>query len=59
VLWRPEGPHVVDLDDACMGPAVQDLWMLVSGDATRWRRSSTSCSKATRSGADFDDRERG
>lgn len=32
VLWRDEAPHVVDLDDACMGPAVQDLWMLVSGD---------------------------
>ncbi len=32
VLWRDGGPHVVDLDDACMGPAVQDLWMLVSGD---------------------------
>jgi Ser/Thr protein kinase RdoA (MazF antagonist) len=34
VLWREgEGPHFVDLDDACMGPAVQDLWMLLSGDA--------------------------
>ncbi|MFO1327000.1 MAG: serine/threonine protein kinase [Rubrivivax sp.] len=33
VLWR-DGPHVVDLDDACTGPAVQDLWMLVSGDAS-------------------------
>jgi Ser/Thr protein kinase RdoA (MazF antagonist) len=33
VLWRPdEGPHFVDLDDACTGPAIQDLWMLVSGD---------------------------
>jgi Ser/Thr protein kinase RdoA (MazF antagonist) len=32
LLWTPEGPHFVDLDDACMGPAVQDLWMLVSGD---------------------------
>ncbi|MEY4767128.1 MAG: hypothetical protein RI907_3801 [Pseudomonadota bacterium] len=32
ILWTPEGPHFVDLDDACMGPAVQDLWMLVSGD---------------------------
>jgi len=31
VLWRDEGPHLVDLDDACMGPAVQDLWMLLSG----------------------------
>ena len=32
ILWRHSGPHLVDLDDACMGPAVQDLWMLLSGD---------------------------
>ncbi len=32
ILWRDEGPHVVDLDDACTGPAVQDLWMLLSGE---------------------------
>lgn len=36
ILWREEGdfagPLFVDLDDACMGPAVQDLWMLLSGD---------------------------
>lgn len=38
VLWRPEGPHVVDLDDACMGPAVQDLWMLASGEAAELRQ---------------------
>lgn len=31
VLWTPEGPHFVDLDDACTGPAVQDLWMLLGG----------------------------
>ncbi|HEY6133640.1 MAG TPA: serine/threonine protein kinase [Rubrivivax sp.] len=34
LLWRDAGAHVVDLDDACMGPAVQDLWMLLSGDAS-------------------------
>lgn len=34
VLWRNGAPHVVDLDDACNGPAVQDVWMLVSGDAS-------------------------
>ncbi len=28
VLWTDAGPHLVDLDDARMGPAVQDLWML-------------------------------
>jgi Ser/Thr protein kinase RdoA (MazF antagonist) len=27
---RGPGPHFVDLDDACSGPAVQDLWMLLS-----------------------------
>jgi Ser/Thr protein kinase RdoA (MazF antagonist) len=32
ILWTDEGPHFVDLDDARMGPAMQDLWMLLSGD---------------------------
>jgi Ser/Thr protein kinase RdoA (MazF antagonist) len=37
ILWTPTdlpqgGPHFVDLDDARTGPAIQDLWMLVSGD---------------------------
>lgn len=40
ILWTPvdaapangPGPHFVDLDDARTGPAVQDLWMLLSGD---------------------------
>jgi Ser/Thr protein kinase RdoA (MazF antagonist) len=35
VLWTDSGaqpgPHFVDFDDARMGPAVQDLWMLLSG----------------------------
>ena len=33
ILWTESGPHFVDLDDACTGPAVQDLWMFLSGDA--------------------------
>jgi Ser/Thr protein kinase RdoA (MazF antagonist) len=33
VLWTDAGPHFVDLDDARMGPAVQDLWMLAGDDA--------------------------
>jgi len=32
ILWTHDGPHFVDLDDARMGPAVQDLWMLLAGD---------------------------
>jgi len=31
ILWTDDGPHFVDLDDARMGPAMQDLWMLLSG----------------------------
>ena len=33
ILWTDDGPHFVDFDDARTGPAVQDLWMLLSGDA--------------------------
>ena len=32
ILWTGDGPHFVDFDDARSGPAVQDLWMLLSGD---------------------------
>jgi len=32
ILWTHNGPHFVDLDDCRTGPAVQDLWMLLSGD---------------------------
>ena len=31
LLWR-DGPFFVDLDDCRSGPAVQDLWMLLSGE---------------------------
>jgi Ser/Thr protein kinase RdoA (MazF antagonist) len=32
ILWTDDGPHFVDLDDCRSGPAIQDLWMLLSGD---------------------------
>ena len=32
ILWRDQAPHFVDLDDARMAPAIQDLWMFLSGD---------------------------
>lgn len=32
VLWREDTPHFVDFDDCVMGPPIQDLWMLLSGD---------------------------
>lgn len=35
MLWRDDAPHFVDFDDARMAPAVQDIWMLLSGDRPR------------------------
>jgi Ser/Thr protein kinase RdoA (MazF antagonist) len=32
VLWTGDGPHFVDFDDSRTGPAVQDLWMMLSGE---------------------------
>lgn len=32
LLWTEAGPHFVDFDDSRMGPAIQDLWMMISGD---------------------------
>lgn len=32
LLWTDSGPHFVDFDDARNGCAIQDLWMLLSGD---------------------------
>jgi Ser/Thr protein kinase RdoA (MazF antagonist) len=33
MLWRDEAPHFVDFDDSRMAPAIQDIWMLLSGDS--------------------------
>ncbi len=35
ILWRDHAPHVVDFDDARMAPAVQDIWMMLSGERQR------------------------
>ncbi len=39
VLWTDHGPHFVDFDDARMGPAIQDLWMMLPGDREGATRS--------------------
>ncbi len=57
IMWRDEGPHVVDLDDACNGPAVQDLWMLLSGDTPTMRMQIAKLLEGYRTFAPFDERE--
>lgn len=32
ILWRDNIPHFVDLDDCLAAPAIQDLWMFLSGE---------------------------
>ena len=41
VLWTDDGPHFVDLDDCIMGPAIQDLWMLLSGSRAEMAEQMT------------------
>jgi Ser/Thr protein kinase RdoA (MazF antagonist) len=38
ILWQPQGPVFVDLDDCVSGPAVQDLWMFLAGSPDERRR---------------------
>ena len=58
VLWRHGAPHVVDLDDAMQGPAVQDLWMLVSGDRQSMAQQLNTLLEGYEQFSEFDDRER-
>lgn len=53
VLWTDQGPHFVDFDDSRQGPAIQDLWMLLSGEPDRRIRQLTILIQAYRQFADF------
>lgn len=57
VLWTDKGPHFVDFDDSRMGPAVQDLWMLLSGERADMAQQLTALLTGYESFFDFDTRE--
>ena len=57
VLWTDAGPHFVDFDDSRMGPAVQDLWMLLSGERGDMVRQLSDLLAGYEDFADFDPRE--
>ena len=62
ILWTPQGlpepgPHFVDMDDARMGPAVQDLWMLVHGEVAERRQKMEIMLEGYESVRRFDRRE--
>ena len=57
ILWTDDGPHFVDLDDARMGPALQDLWMLLSGDRASMTRQLSDALKGYEQFAHLERRE--
>ena len=65
ILWTPTdvpaakgpGPHFVDLDDARTGPAVQDFWMLLSGDRQQRTRQLGALVDGYEQFREFDRRE--
>ena len=54
ILWTDSGPHFVDLDDCMMGPAMQDLWMLLSGDSGQMAAQLRVILEGYQEFADFD-----
>ncbi|MEJ8568107.1 serine/threonine protein kinase [Elongatibacter sediminis] len=56
LLWR-DGPFFVDLDDCQTGPAVQDLWMLLSGSREDMARQLDWLLEGYRQFHPFDPRE--
>jgi len=57
VLWTDDGPHFVDFDDCRSGPAVQDLWMLLSGDRAAMSLQLSDVLAGYEDFEDFDRRE--
>ncbi len=57
ILWTDNGPHFVDLDDCLSGPAIQDLWMLLSGDQAQMSQQMQSIMEGYRTFFDFDPTE--
>ena len=57
VLWTDAGPHFVDFDDSRMGPAIQDLWMLLSGERTDMMQQLTDVLTGYEVFCAFDERE--
>ncbi|MCB0386037.1 MAG: serine/threonine protein kinase, partial [Bdellovibrionales bacterium] len=57
VREEPEEFFLVDFDDFCMGPAVQDFWMLFSGDQETLNEEEQAILSGYEELRNFDDRE--
>lgn len=57
ILWRDGRPNFVDFDDARMAPAIQDLWMLLSGPREEQEAQLSMIVDAYEQFGSFDDRQ--
>ncbi len=57
ILWTDDGPHFVDFDDCRSGPAIQDLWMMLSGERHDMTVQLSAIMEGYESFADFNTRE--
>ncbi len=57
ILWRDGAPHFVDFDDARMAPAVQDFWMMLSGERPRQTAQLAELVEGYSEFCDFNPRE--
>jgi len=62
ILWDENSsacgsPYIIDFDDARMGPAIQDLWMFLSGDHNQMSATLDILLTAYSQFSDFDTRE--
>ena len=57
ILWTDHGAHIVDFDDARTGPAIQDLWMLLSGSRAEMTAQLRDVLAGYEDFAEFDARE--
>jgi Ser/Thr protein kinase RdoA (MazF antagonist) len=57
IMWTDAGPHFVDFDDAMMGPSIQDLWMLLSGERQEMEAQLSAVLEGYETFRSFDRRE--
>lgn len=57
ILWRDDVAHFVDLDDCCTAPAIQDLWMFLSGERHERQLQLSELVEGYTEFCDFDPRQ--
>ncbi|WP_372747512.1 serine/threonine protein kinase [Litorivivens sp.] len=57
ILWRDDEVHFVDLDDSRMAPAIQDIWMFLSGSRDAQQRQLSELVEGYNEFSDFNARE--